>query len=93
MLAFHVFLLHSLCMEEWVVLGAASSSAWSEGLIKIISVFDYVLGASLGLDTSNIASESLLQVSLFHFVLHAELTVVLMNVMAAFLPSAMLVHR
>ena len=93
MLVHHVFLLHSLCMEEWVVLGAASSSARSEGLMKIISVFDYVLGASLGLDASNIASESLLQVSLFHFVLHAELTVVLMNIMAAFLPSSMIVHR
>ena len=78
-----VLLLQTLGMEERIMLTTAGTPARSERLVKIVWGPEYIFGASLRCDSTNVTAESLFEVSLLKFMFLAQLTVVFMIAVAA----------
>lgn len=56
-------------MEKRIVVSATGSSAWSVRLMQVVGILYYILGATLGFDTADVATEASRQVSLLLFAL------------------------
>ena len=59
-----VLLLHALCVEERVVIGAARSSAGAVGLVQVVACLGHVFRAFRGADTALETSELVLKADL-----------------------------